>query len=127
MSRAKGTPNKRDITPAHDEWAAIFAASRIARGLTQEAVGELVGVTAGAIQARECGKADNGMRVWRRWADALGWEIVLRPKAAQDARAASEPHQGILASRRVDLQGASPKPAGGPSQDRQTACGGVTR
>jgi len=112
MSRAKGTPNKRTIAPAPDEWAAIFAQTRIAAGLTQEAVGELVGVTAGAIQARECGKAGNGMRVWRRWADALGWEIVLRPKASQDARAASP--ATILADQ-------PPKPAGDPSQPRQTA------
>ncbi|CAB4166530.1 HTH_XRE domain containing protein [uncultured Caudovirales phage] len=118
MSRAKGTPNKRAITPAPDEWAAIFAASRIARGLTQEAVGNLVGVTAGAIQARECGKADNGMRVWRKWAEALGWEIVLRPKASQDARAAFPA---------TALAGQAPKPAGATSQARQTACGGVGR
>lgn len=60
-----------------DPFATILASERIRRGLSAQAMADICGVTEGALRKREKQPQKN-MDAWRRWANELGYEIVLR-------------------------------------------------
>lgn len=117
---------RADLTANPNLPPVLIAAVKLrkAYGVSQREMAERMQVSRGSIENWERGKQSPRLADLERWYGEFGWRLIAE-RARQDARAASEPHQGVSASERVDLPATSPKPAGDPSQPRQTACGGV--
>ena len=90
---------------------------RKAYGVSQREMAKRMQVSRGSIENWERGKQSPRLADLERWYGEFGWRLIAE-RASQDARAAFPA---------TTLAGQSPKPAGAPSQPRQTACGGVGR
>ena len=81
MSR-RGVPSlNRCPRSSGEPWCDTLRDERLARRLTQRMVADLCHVDKGTLTGWERGVNVKAMRKWRKWADVLGFEIVLVRRA----------------------------------------------
>lgn len=81
----RGTPYQRGALRSSGEpWCDTLRDERLARRMTQAAVAEACCVEKSTITGWERGVNVKNMTKWRRWADKLGFEIVMRRKGDGD-------------------------------------------
>ena len=74
----RGAPPAYEDNALSAEIAETLRAARRSRGLSQEDLGERLGVTAVAVQAWEVGRAKpHSLRQMQRWARAVGRRLVI--------------------------------------------------
>lgn len=66
------TPRRKSVDPV----AAFLRKERVAQGLTLEELANRLGMTGGAMSAREVGP-NKAFQQFQAWAKALGWRWVL--------------------------------------------------